>query len=67
MHSSFLGQIKVNWPYADEACHYWDVEAGCTRLTPLFENHISDLNNWTLDEKVIKTFPQIEGLVPISR
>ncbi|KAF2687415.1 hypothetical protein K458DRAFT_296241 [Lentithecium fluviatile CBS 122367] len=65
--SAFLGRININWPYADEACHYWDVEMGCTRLTPLFENHCADLNSWTLDAKALEAMPQIEGLVPISR
>lgn len=67
MVGAFLGLIRIHWPYADEACHYWDVETGCTRLTPLFENQITDLNSWTLDLKALEIMPQIEGLVPISR
>ncbi|KAF2844617.1 hypothetical protein T440DRAFT_523363 [Plenodomus tracheiphilus IPT5] len=52
IHGIFLGQITVIWPYADEACYYWDVEAGCTQLTSLFENHITNLDNWTLEAKL---------------
>jgi hypothetical protein len=60
---AFVGYVGINWPYADDACHYWDIEAGCTRMTPLFENTLNDLNNWTLDAKAIDIIPQIEGLV----
>jgi len=67
MVGAFLGLIRINWPYADEACHYWEPETGCTRMTPLFESHITDLNTWTLDAKALEVMPQLEGLVPISR
>ncbi|KAJ4305292.1 hypothetical protein N0V90_000823 [Kalmusia sp. IMI 367209] len=61
---AFLGLIGINWPYTDDACHYWDIDSACTRLTPLFETHISDLDSWTLDAKALEYMPQIEGLVP---
>jgi len=64
---AFLGLIGINWPYADEACHYWEIESACTRLTPLFETHINDLDSWNLDAKALEVMPQLEGLVPISR
>ncbi|KAF2644889.1 hypothetical protein P280DRAFT_466152 [Massarina eburnea CBS 473.64] len=62
---AFLGQVGVTWPYADDACHYWEVETACTRLTPLFENHINDLNSWTLNAKALEVMPQLEALVPV--
>ncbi|KAF2263713.1 hypothetical protein CC78DRAFT_568778 [Lojkania enalia] len=61
---AFFGFVHINWPYADDACHYWDIEAGCTRMTPLFENIVGDLNNWTLDSKALEIMPQLDGLVP---
>ncbi|PVI06189.1 hypothetical protein DM02DRAFT_515101 [Periconia macrospinosa] len=63
---TFLGHINVTWPYADDACHYWDIELGCTRLAPLFQNHISDINSWTLDAKALELMPQLQGTVPIT-
>ncbi|KAF2133529.1 hypothetical protein P153DRAFT_308473 [Dothidotthia symphoricarpi CBS 119687] len=60
----FVGLIGINWPYADDACHFWDIEAGCTRMTPLFESTVADLNNWTVDPKVFDIMPELEGLVP---
>ena len=63
---AFVGFVGLNWVYEDSACHYWDIEAGCTRLTPLFENHINDLNSWTLDAKALEVMFQLEGLVPIK-
>ncbi|PSN66827.1 hypothetical protein BS50DRAFT_600454 [Corynespora cassiicola Philippines] len=63
---TFVGFVSLNWPYADDACHYWDIESACTRMTPLFENHVGDLNSWILDAKAIELMPQLEGLVPVK-
>ncbi|OAL49528.1 hypothetical protein IQ07DRAFT_644682 [Pyrenochaeta sp. DS3sAY3a] len=62
---ALVGLIGVTWPYADDACHYWDIEAGYTRMTPLFESTVADLNNWTVDPKVLETMPQLEGHIPL--
>lgn len=35
-------------------------------MTPLFENHVGDLNSWILDAKAIELMPQLEGLVPVK-
>jgi hypothetical protein len=62
----FVGLIGITWPFADDACHYWDIEAGYTRMTPLFESTVADLNNWTLDPKILEIAPHVEGLIPIK-
>lgn len=62
----FVGLIGVTWPYADDACHYWDIEAGYTRMTPLFESTVADLNQWTVDPKILEIVPQLEGVIPIK-
>ena len=61
-----IGAIGIAWPYADDACHYWDIEAGFTRMTPLFENTVADLNNWTLDPKILEIMPQLESMILIK-
>ena len=63
---AFVGFVSVNWPYTDGACHYWDINSGCTRLTPLFESHINDLGSWTMDHKALEIMPALEGMVPIK-
>jgi hypothetical protein len=63
---AFVGFVNLSWPYADDACHYWDIEAGCTRLTPLFENHVADLLSWTMDAKALELMPQLESMVPVT-
>ncbi|KAF2788249.1 hypothetical protein K505DRAFT_342252 [Melanomma pulvis-pyrius CBS 109.77] len=63
---TFVGFVGLTWMYADDACHYWDIESGCTRMTPLFKNHVYDLNSWTLDAKALEVIPQLEGLVPMK-
>lgn len=61
-----IGLVGVTWPYADDACHYWDIESGQSRMTPLFESTIADLNNWTIDPKILETIPQLEGHIPVK-
>ncbi|KAH8732587.1 hypothetical protein GQ44DRAFT_186390 [Phaeosphaeriaceae sp. PMI808] len=62
----FIGLIGITWPYADDACHYWDIEAGYTRMTPLFESTVAELRNWTLDPKILEIAPHLEGLIPLK-
>jgi hypothetical protein len=61
-----VGLIGITWPYADETCHYWDIEANCACMTPLFENTVADLASWTLDPRILEVAPQLEGMVPFS-
>jgi hypothetical protein len=61
-----VGLIGIAWPYADDACHYWDIEAGFSRMTPLFESTVADLNNWTIDPKYLEIMPQLEGNIPVK-
>ncbi|KAF2828637.1 hypothetical protein CC86DRAFT_404539 [Ophiobolus disseminans] len=62
----FVGLVGLEWPYADDACHYWDIEAACTRMTPLFESTVANLNAWTIDPKILDLMPQLEGVIPIK-
>ena len=63
---NFVGLVGVTWPFADDSCHYWDIEAGLARMTPLFEDTVSDLNSWTIDPKILETAPQLEGVIPLK-
>ncbi|KAJ6276563.1 hypothetical protein J3E71DRAFT_245739 [Bipolaris maydis] len=62
----FFGQIGITWPHAAKACYYWDIEAGYTRMTPLFESIVVDLNNWIISPKILEIMPQLEGCIPIG-
>ena len=64
---ALIGLIGMTWPYADDACHYWDVEGEYTRMTPLFESAVAELNNWTIDPKILEIIPQLEGHIPVKR
>jgi hypothetical protein len=62
---ALVGLIGIAWPYPPDACHYWDIEAAHTRMTPLFESTVADLNNWTIDPKILDLIPQLEGHIPL--
>ncbi|KAL7780138.1 hypothetical protein CFE70_010160 [Pyrenophora teres f. teres 0-1] len=61
-----VGLIGITWPYADDTCHYWDIETGYSRMTPLYESTVADLNNWTIDPKILEIMPQLEGHIPLK-
>lgn len=55
--------LSVNWPYGlDEALEKHPV-SGATRLTAVFEEHVTDYDNWSVDESILKTFPEVVGLI----
>jgi len=35
-------------------------------MTPLYESTVADLNNWTIDPKILEIMPQLEGHIPLK-
>jgi hypothetical protein len=60
-NDEFLGHytrnMNVNWPYRGVDIFYY-VDGG-VRLTPLFEKHISKLENWSLNAPFAQRYPEL--------
>lgn len=60
------GKLSVNWPYnpADVLITQDDHRQGMggkkqVIINPMFEQHIRDLSNWSIDPKVAETMPEL--------
>jgi hypothetical protein len=42
------------------------MEAGCTRLTPVFKSHVANLHSWSMDGKALQMMPALAGIVPMA-
>ena len=58
--------MSCSWPYSiTEACET-DLETGSTKLTPLFEDHVTKQENWSYHRSILEAFPELEGHVTLS-
>lgn len=59
--------MSLNWPYGDEAClieagnrgAHTDGQLPALVLSPEFEAHMRDINNWTIGPAFAKAFPEL--------
>lgn len=63
--------FEINWPYKDETVLLnlpsSQDSVSIYRLNPAFEQHIRDLNNWTVGSRYGQIFPQFRDAVARSR
>ena len=63
------GALSINWPYNPTEVLITqtsqDHQNGRPKeqviINPVFEQHIRDLHNWTLDSKVATVYPELYG------
>ncbi|OAA57979.1 hypothetical protein SPI_06864 [Niveomyces insectorum RCEF 264] len=53
--------MSVNWPYTDSGAFVDLGDGQNSVLSPLFENHIRNANNWTLSSSTALVFPFMEA------
>lgn len=53
---------SVNWPHTLAEAIATDPFTGSTRLTPEFESHALDPENWTFKEEVLEVYPDLDKL-----
>ncbi|KAI1372911.1 hypothetical protein F4677DRAFT_238381 [Hypoxylon crocopeplum] len=56
-----------NWSSGITGALFTDHSAGAIYIKKEFEQHIWRLENWTLDQDFARRYPELEGLVSISR
>lgn len=52
-------QISVNWTGTMDEAVVRDEEFGYLRLSEAFEKHVTDYDNWSVGESILKTFPEL--------
>lgn len=56
----YTAGLRVNWPFRD--VDIFRFENGKVGVTDLFETHILDVDNWSLGEPFISTYPELASL-----
>lgn len=57
----FTTTFSVNWPYEPEDALLQTSDGGEVLINPVFERHLSRLENWTLGDEFARAFPSLSG------
>jgi hypothetical protein len=49
--------MSVNWPYTDSGTFVESADGQHLALNPIFEAHIRQIDNWSMNPAVIATYP----------
>ena len=55
-----LSNLHINWPYSNDQIFTW-VDSGATGVSPQFTEQVMDLNNWAINQTVLRRFPSLRG------
>ncbi|KAK8237629.1 hypothetical protein HDK77DRAFT_174153 [Phyllosticta capitalensis] len=55
--------LSVNWPHGLDACIETDPLTGRLYLTRKFEEHVSTMDNWSVDSNFLEYFPELRDQV----
>ena len=62
-----LGRLKVNWTRSMDEAVVWDKQHQRRRLSRAFIDHVTNFQNWSIDESVLTTFPEVRGMIRTDR
>jgi hypothetical protein len=63
----FTSTLSVNWPYEDAYVLLASPAGNELMINPVFEQHLSQLSNWTLGEAFDRAFPELAGCYNLKR
>lgn len=52
--------ISVGWSAGMENALLRDEETGQMRISPFFEQHVTNLQNWSIGRSILNDFPELE-------
>lgn len=58
--------VSCNWPYSLNDCFELDADSGQRKLTARFEEHASNIDNWTVGKRFFDTFPDLVGQIRVK-
>ncbi|KAL1835478.1 hypothetical protein VTJ49DRAFT_6637 [Mycothermus thermophilus] len=63
----FTTTLSVNWPYEDALVLLADPTGDELMINPVFEQHLRDLDNWTLGPRFERAYPELAGCFNLKR
>lgn len=63
---SWTEGLSVNWPFSESTCLANTGKDGQEEISPVFLEHISKLESWTLSSRFFNNFPELRGTAPVK-
>ncbi|KIW70914.1 hypothetical protein PV04_03144 [Phialophora macrospora] len=60
-------KLKVNWTRGMDEAVVWDGQHQRRRLSQDFVKHVTNYQNWSIEESILTAFPEVKGLIRIDR
>jgi hypothetical protein len=62
-----LAKLKVNWTRGMDEAVVWDEQHQRRQLSPDFVKHVTNYQNWSVEEGILAAFPEVKGMIRIDR
>ena len=60
----FTSSFKLLWPYEFRDCYTREIETGLYKVSPTFDDRLSDIKCWTMGPDIFKRFPELYSDMP---
>jgi hypothetical protein len=60
-------KLKVNWTRGMDEAVVWDEQHQRRRLSQDFVKHVTNYQNWSIEEGILAAFPEVKGMIRIDR
>lgn len=60
----FCSSFRILWPYEFRDCYTFNTLTGEYRVSPMFDERISDLRSWTMSAAMFEAWPELVSDIP---
>lgn len=60
----FCKSLRILWPYEFRDCYTREVETGLYKLSPMFDQRLTDIRCWTMGPDFFRRFPELYSDIP---
>ncbi|KIW70385.1 hypothetical protein PV04_02658 [Phialophora macrospora] len=60
----FTTSFRLLWPYEFRDCYSREIETGLYKVSPTFDQRLSDIKCWTMGPDIFKRFPELYSDMP---
>lgn len=60
----FSRSMRILWPYEFRDCYTREIETGLYKISPLFDQRLTDIKCWTMGPDIFQRFPELYSDIP---
>lgn len=60
----FTTSFKLLWPYEFRDCYSRDIETGLYKVSPMFDQRLTDIKCWTMGPDIFRRYPELYSDMP---